>query len=108
MENLLFQRLLSQKNKSNYYLNIITSKKLLEDFSLCYIIGGHIGCVNTILFNQDGSLAITGSDDMTIQLHNIYTKKLELKIQTLHRGNIFDVKEIPETLCKQFISCAGK
>lgn len=98
---------LNHKNKLDYYFSYITSLNYINKIKLSSIIGGHIGCINTVLFNYDGSLIITGSDDMTIQLYNIYTKNLILKINTLHRGNIFDAKEIPNSNCNQFISCAG-
>jgi WD40 repeat protein len=99
----------NKENEDRYdiYSTILTSKQSIEQIKLAQVIAGHLGCVNTVLFTEDGSLAITGSDDMTIQLHDIYSNELKLKIQTSHRGNIFDAKEIPGTNCHEFISCAG-
>ena len=94
-------------NRHNSHSSVLTSLRFIKEYSLSHVIGGHLGCINVVLFNQEGNLIVTGSDDMTIQLHDIFNKKLKLKIQTLHRGNIFDIKEIPETNCHQFLSCAG-
>jgi DDB1- and CUL4-associated factor 8 len=96
-----------ENNKSELYSAVLSSANTIQNLKLAQIIAGHVGCVNTVLFTEDGTLAITGSDDMTIQLHNIYTNELKLKIPTSHRGNIFDAKEIPDSDCHQFLSCAG-
>jgi WD40 repeat protein len=96
-----------RENKYHLYSAVLSSSKTIQNLKLAQIIAGHVGCVNTVLFTEEGSLAITGSDDMTIQLHNIHTNELKLKISTPHRRNIFDAKEIPGTDCHQFVSCAG-
>jgi WD40 repeat protein len=95
------------ENRYDLYSTILTSKQTIKQIQLAQVIAGHVGCVNTVHFTEDGSLAITGSDDLTIQLHDIYSNQLKLKIQTPHRGNIFDAKEVPGSHCHQFISCAG-
>ena len=96
-----------ENKRSALYSTVLSSVKIIQNLQLTNILAGHLGCVNIISFTEDGSLAITGSDDLTIQLHNIHTNELTLKITTAHRGNIFDVKEIPNTDCHQFLSCAG-
>ena len=55
---------------------------------------GHLGCVNAINFNIDGSLIVTGSDDKTVKIWNTADRRC---ITTLygHQSNVFATNFLP-------------
>ncbi|XP_028156920.1 WD and tetratricopeptide repeats protein 1 isoform X2 [Ostrinia furnacalis] len=53
---------------------------------------GHMGCVNCLEWNKDGSVLASASDDLHIILWDPYRHKKIHKITTGHTGNIFSVK----------------
>lgn len=68
---------------------------------LSHVLKGHLGCVNTLNWSQDGSLLLSGSDDQCLLIHQ-YTPanplkrfELENRFQTAHINNIFDAKFAP-------------
>jgi len=66
----------------------------------------HSGCVNSIEWNHDGSLVITGSDDCTVNIWSAANKyKLETTIRTGHYRNIFSAKFVPFSADLQVVSC---
>ncbi|XP_050724944.1 WD and tetratricopeptide repeats protein 1-like isoform X3 [Eriocheir sinensis] len=68
---------------------------------------GHRGCVNCIEFNSEGSLLLSGSDDYSIILWDVYRQKRLKILSTGHRGNIFSVKFQPQSGDRVAISGAG-
>jgi WD40 repeat protein len=66
-----------------------------------------MGCVNTVLFSEDGSYAITGSDDTSVKLYDINDGRLIFNIHTPHTGNIFSAQDRPGSSCNEIITCAG-
>lgn len=84
-------------HSDRFFVNHLEKKKKLV---------GHNGCVNTIEWNSNGSLILTGSDDCKI---NIWSGPPHYKlIQTLkpgHQNNIFCAKFVPFTGDKKVISC---
>ena len=39
---------------------VLSSLDLVQRFGKTHTLEGHLGCVNSILFSEDGGLAITG------------------------------------------------
>ena len=67
----------------------------------------HNGCVNTLSWNYNGSLLLSGSDDHKLVLTNPYTKRKVYEVLTPHKANIFSAKFLPETGDNKIVSCAG-
>jgi WD repeat-containing protein 42A len=69
-------------------------------------LDGHRGCVNSIHWNAEGTLLITGSDDCKL---NIYSPGPHYKqlhnIRTGHSRNIFCAKFVPYTNDNTVVSC---
>ena len=68
---------------------------------LTHLLKGHLGCVNTLNWSQNGQWLLSGSDDQCLLVHK-YTPgdirsgfKLKNKFQTAHTNNIFDAKFSP-------------
>jgi len=73
----------------------------------CVIQQGHIGCVNAIAWNSNGSLLISGSDDTRINIWSYNNRELLHDIDTGHSANIFCTKFVPETCDEVVVSGAG-
>ena len=58
----------------------------------------HTGCVNTIQWNSNGSLLISGSDDCRLNIWSAgQSYKLQHSLFTGHRRNIFSAVFVPGT-----------
>ncbi|KOB70014.1 WD and tetratricopeptide repeats protein 1 [Operophtera brumata] len=53
---------------------------------------GHVGCVNCLEWNKDGSVLASASDDLHVMLWDPYRYKQLHNLATGHTGNIFSVK----------------
>eukprot|EP01114_Cavostelium_apophysatum_P010368 TRINITY_DN2400_c0_g1_i1.p2 TRINITY_DN2400_c0_g1~~TRINITY_DN2400_c0_g1_i1.p2 ORF type:complete len:692 (-),score=192.97 TRINITY_DN2400_c0_g1_i1:2965-5040(-) len=66
----------------------------------------HSGCVNTVQWNESGTMLITGSDDCRL---NIWSGppsyKLRKSLHTGHHRNIFSGVFVPYTGDKKIVSC---
>eukprot|EP00667_Euglena_gracilis_P007778 EG_transcript_7859 len=62
-----------------------------------HILFGHGGCVNTIHWNEAGSILVSGSDDRKVNLwtFTVAVPRLLQSLPTLHQHNIFDAKFRP-------------
>lgn len=67
----------------------------------------HRGCVNTVSFNGDGSILLSGSDDRTVILWDWDVGKVKLSFHTGHTNNIFQARFMPYTNDKTIVTCAA-
>lgn len=67
-------------------------------------LSAHSGCVNTIAFNSDASLLVSGSDDTRLHIRN-ESYALSRNLETLHTHNIFSAKFISDSL---LVSCDAR
>uniref|UniRef100_A0A914YRY3 Uncharacterized protein n=1 Tax=Panagrolaimus superbus TaxID=310955 RepID=A0A914YRY3_9BILA len=75
--------------------NLKGNSTLIKKLQLSDILRGHEGCVNTIEWNSEGKLLVSGSDDRHIIVWNAAGKELS-KFPTQHDGNIFAAKFMNE------------
>ncbi|XP_066159238.1 DDB1- and CUL4-associated factor 6-like isoform X2 [Euwallacea fornicatus] len=80
---------------------------LVQRLDLVKSLQGHKGCVNTICWNDSGSLILSGSDDQHLMITNGFTYKVEANYCTSHKANIFSAKFLPSTSDQQIVSCSG-
>ncbi|XVF67980.1 hypothetical protein PTKIN_Ptkin10aG0165600 [Pterospermum kingtungense] len=55
----------------------------------------HRGCVNTVSFNSDGNILVSGSDDKRVILWDWETGNAKLSFQSGHVNNVFHAKTMP-------------
>jgi WD40 repeat protein len=92
---------------SQYKINLSKSLNHANAYNssnhrLTQLLQGHLGCVNTLNWSQDGSLLLSGSDDQSLIIHKYIpgeqtqeSFKLKTRFQTAHTNNIFDAKFNP-------------
>ncbi|XP_074646680.1 DDB1- and CUL4-associated factor 6-like [Tubulanus polymorphus] len=105
------------QQKENLYLGLCNNKllqksakddlNLLQRLRLEDKIEAHSGCVNTICWNDNGSLLLSGSDDQHLAITNPFTKKTLFSVHSGHRANIFSAKFLPNCSDQKIVSCSG-
>ncbi|XP_019875248.1 DDB1- and CUL4-associated factor 6 [Aethina tumida] len=92
---------------SKLYSSSKDDESFVQRLSLLKKLSIHQGCVNTICWNDNGNLILSGSDDQHLMVTNGHTYKVEAKYYTSHHANIFSAKFLPCSGDKQIISCSG-
>ncbi|CAH1262251.1 DCAF8 [Branchiostoma lanceolatum] len=75
-------------------------------FELQHKLEHHEGCVNTLHFNQPGTLLASGSDDLNVVLWDWARNKPVLIYNSGHRSNVFQAKFMPYSGDCTVVSCA--
>jgi WD40 repeat protein len=84
-------------NPIEFQSAVFGNKSLVEKFSLKSVLYGHIGCVNSVLFSEDGSSVFTGSDDKYVNIYNSESGEMRKSFITVHKDNIFYAKDLPSS-----------
>ncbi|KAL0830294.1 hypothetical protein ABMA28_002494 [Loxostege sticticalis] len=71
---------------------LTVTRESIDRLGLETTLHGHMGCVNCLEWNTDGSVLASASDDLHVILWDPYRYKKLHKITTGHTGNIFSVK----------------
>jgi nuclear receptor interaction protein len=87
--------------------NISDSLWILQRMSFSHSLDYHRGCVNSVAWNESGSLLLSGSDDHRLIVTEPHTKRVRADILTKHRANIFSAKFLPASCDNRVVSCAG-
>ncbi|XP_064465079.1 DDB1- and CUL4-associated factor 6-like isoform X2 [Ornithodoros turicata] len=83
------------------------SRTFVQKLSLQAKLPVHNGCVNTICWNDAGTLLLSGSDDQHLCITNGYSHEVVADIRTGHTANIFSAKFLPNTSDHLVVSCSG-
>ena len=87
--------------------DVLGSQYLLETYSLRGLLKGHTGCVNSVLFSNDGGFIYTGSDDTDVNIYEIDSLKKVETLRTVHTSNIFYARDIPGSDMNLVLTCAA-
>jgi nuclear receptor interaction protein len=82
------------------------SKHFVQRLDLEKILETHHGCVNSVNWNDSGSLLLTAGDDKHIVITNPFSYKVLVDYKTKHKTNIFCAKFLP-TSDNRIISCGA-
>jgi len=75
-----------------------SNKRFVEELRLRETLERHGGCVNCVSWNEDASLLISGSDDMTVCVWGLGAKMpLKGSVFTGHTHNVFASEFVPQT-----------
>lgn len=83
----------------------IDSKYFVQRLGLEQVLEFHDGCVNSVSWNDSGSLLLSAGDDNHIVISNPFTYKILVDFKTQHKTNIFCAKFLP-TSDNRVISCS--
>ncbi|KAD6795633.1 hypothetical protein E3N88_06529 [Mikania micrantha] len=86
---------------------LAASEDLVLRFELQKKLNKHKGCVNTVSFNSDGDILISGSDDRKVILWDWETGNVKLSFHSGHSNNIFQAKIMPGTDDRSIVTCAA-
>lgn len=67
----------------------------------------HRGCVNTVCFNADGDILVSGSDDRRVIFWEWETGRVKLSYHSGHYDNVFQAKIMPYTEDRTIVTCAA-
>jgi WD repeat-containing protein 42A len=70
----------------------------VKRLKLAYKLPGHEGCVNSLHFNQSGSLIASGSDDLNIIVWEWEKRRKMVQFNSGHKANVFQSKLMPGDL----------
>ncbi|XP_032745255.1 LOW QUALITY PROTEIN: DDB1- and CUL4-associated factor 8-like [Rattus rattus] len=71
------------------------ARLFVQRFSLEYVFEGHAGCVNTVHFNQRGTLLASGSDDLKVIVWDWLHQRPLLNFDSGHKNNVLQAKFLP-------------
>ncbi|XP_071691406.1 uncharacterized protein [Rutidosis leptorrhynchoides] len=90
-----------------FSMRLASSEDLVLRLELSRKLDKHKGCVNTVGFNADGDILVSGSDDRNVILWDWETGKVKLSYYSGHNNNIFQAKIMPGTNDRSIITCAA-
>nr|XP_034341818.1 DDB1- and CUL4-associated factor 8-like [Arvicanthis niloticus] len=71
------------------------ARLFVQRLSLQYVFEGHAGCVNTVHFNQHGTLLASGSDDLKVIVWDWLHQRPVLNFESGHKNNVLQAKFLP-------------
>uniref|UniRef100_A0A1J3G5E7 DDB1-and CUL4-associated factor 8 n=1 Tax=Noccaea caerulescens TaxID=107243 RepID=A0A1J3G5E7_NOCCA len=95
---------------NRYFSNRFSaSQELLERLGLHKKLRKHKACVNTVSFNADGDIILSGSDDRQVILWNweSASSTVKLSFDSGHRDNIFQAKFMPFSDDRSIVTSAA-
>ncbi|XP_060232751.1 DDB1- and CUL4-associated factor 8-like [Meriones unguiculatus] len=71
------------------------ARVFVQRFSLQYTLEGHAGSLNTVHFNQRGTLLASGSDDLKVILWDWLRQQQVLNFSSGHKNDVLSAKFLP-------------
>jgi WD repeat-containing protein 42A len=103
----VWQREVGQLSTRNFARRLGASQDLVLRLDLYAKLDKHKGCVNTVSFNSDGDILVSGSDDKRVMLWNWETERVKLSFHSGHSNNIFQAKFMPCSDDRSIVTCAA-
>ncbi|KAK4849257.1 hypothetical protein QYF36_022956 [Acer negundo] len=100
-------RQLGHLSTRNFALRRAASQDLVLRLDVYKKLDKHRGCVNTVSFNPDGDILVSGSDDRRVILWDWQTGNVKLLFHSGHGNNVFQAKIMPYTDDRSIVTCAA-
>ncbi|XP_015941843.1 uncharacterized protein LOC107467311 isoform X3 [Arachis duranensis] len=103
----LCHRELGQISNRNFAHRLAASEDLVLRLDVLRKLEKHRGCVNTVCFNADGDILVSGSDDRRVILWDWETGHIKLSFHSGHTNNVFQAKIMPHSDDRSIVTCAA-
>lgn len=101
------RREVGELSSRNFAHRLGASEDLVLRFDIFRKLEKHRGCVNTVSFNEEGDILVSGSDDRRIILWDWETGRITLSFDSGHNHNVFQAKIMPYTEDRSIVTCAA-
>ncbi|KAE8702242.1 Transducin/WD40 repeat-like superfamily protein isoform 2 [Hibiscus syriacus] len=103
----VWQREVGALSTRNFAHRLAASEDLVLRLEIYKKLEKHRGCVNTVSFNADGNILVTGSDDRRVILWDWERGHAKLTFQSGHVNNVFQAKIMPYSDDRTLVTCAA-
>ncbi|XP_012077700.1 DDB1- and CUL4-associated factor 8 isoform X1 [Jatropha curcas] len=103
----VWQREVGELSTRNFAHRLAASEDLVLRLDIFKKLEKHRGCVNTVSFNADGDILVSGSDDRRVILWDWETGRIKLSFHSGHNNNVFQAKIMPYTDDRSIVTCAA-
>ncbi|XP_047310953.1 DDB1- and CUL4-associated factor 8 [Impatiens glandulifera] len=103
----LWKRESGELSPINFFRRVRASEDLILKLDKFRTLKKHRGCVNTISFNENGNILVSGSDDRKVILWDWETGKVNLSFHSGHLNNVFQAKFMPYSDDRSIVTCAA-
>ncbi|OAY52276.1 DDB1- and CUL4-associated factor 8 isoform X2 [Manihot esculenta] len=103
----VWQREVGELSTRSFAHRLAASEDLVLRLEIYKKLEKHRGCVNTVSFNADGDVLVSGSDDRRVILWDWETGRIKLSFHSGHNNNVFQAKIMPYTDDRSIVTCAA-
>ncbi|XAR72673.1 hypothetical protein NMG60_11019392 [Bertholletia excelsa] len=103
----VWRREVGDLSTRNFAHRLGASEDLVLRLDISKRLENHRGCVNTVSFNPDGDLLVSGSDDRRVILWDWQTGHVKLSFHSGHVNNVFQAKIMPYADDRSIVTCAA-
>ncbi|EEF41096.1 DDB1- and CUL4-associated factor 8 isoform X2 [Ricinus communis] len=103
----VWQREVGELSTRNFAHRLAASEDLVLRLDLYKKLDKHRGCVNTVSFNANGDILVSGSDDRRVILWDWESGRIKLSFHSGHTKNVFQAKIMPYTDDRSIVTCAA-
>ncbi|XP_033057492.1 DDB1- and CUL4-associated factor 8-like protein 2 [Trachypithecus francoisi] len=82
------------------------ARAFVQRFRLQYSLADHVGCVNTVHFNQRGTRLASSGDDLKVIVWDWVRQRPVLNFESGHTNNVFQAKFLPNCGDSTLAMCA--
>lgn len=86
------RRTINARDPGHFQRHASGCRYAVEKLELMYKLRGHEGCVNSLNFNEAGTLLASGSDDLKIMLWKWASNEMVYQFESTHITNVFQSK----------------
>ncbi|XP_038694294.1 DDB1- and CUL4-associated factor 8-like isoform X1 [Tripterygium wilfordii] len=103
----VWQRELGSLSTRSFAHRLAASEDLVLRLDTYKKLEKHRGCVNTVSFNGDGDILVSGSDDKRVILWDWQSGQIKLSFHSGHLRNVFQAKIMPYSDDRSIVTCAA-